>query len=108
MLYGGSDRGAPEGTDSFFNDIWVFTFDAEEVTTSRSTSESMGDGSGTKTTTTTIRTVPTNSNLWNMQAPADESPPMLTYHGSLVWGNPGYEHIVIVGGLDPDGRPTCA
>ena len=108
VQYGGSDRGAPEGTDSFFSDVWVFTFDAEEVTTTRSTSESMGDGSGTMTTTTTIRTVPTNENLWVEQALGDAPAPMTAYHASLVWGNPGFEHIVIVGGADPDGRPTCA
>jgi hypothetical protein len=108
ILYGGSDRGASSGTDSVFDDVWVFTFDAEPETTTRSISESMGDGSGTKTTTTTIRTVATNRNLWMEQQLGNVPAPMRSYHGSLVWGNPGYEHILIIGGTDPDGRPTCA
>lgn len=108
VLYGGSDRGASDGTASYFDDVWVFTFDAEEQTTTRSTSESMGDGSGTMTTKTTIRTVPVNKNLWVEQVLGDELAPMRTYHGTLVWGNPGFEHIVVVGGTDEEGRPTCA
>jgi N-acetylneuraminic acid mutarotase len=106
VIYGGSDRGAPDGTDSFFDDIWVFTFNADEAVTTKSISESMGDGSGTMTKTTTIRTVPTNKNLWMQQTPGKGTVPMRAYHGTLVWGNPGYEHIVVVGGTDQDGKPT--
>ena len=28
-----------------------------------------------------------------------------TYHGSLVWGKPGYEHILVFGGLETTGVP---
>lgn len=105
VIYGGSNRGSPTGTDSFFDDIWVFTFNDEEQVTTRTASESMGDGSGTRTKTTTIRTVPTNKNLWMKQAPGTDPTPMRAYHGTLVWGNPGYEHIVVIGGSSEEGKP---
>ena len=108
-IYGGSDQGAvADGTNSFFADVWVFTFPVDVTETTRSISESMGDGSGTMTKTTTVRTAPVNMNLWMQQALGTEPAPQRAYHGTLVWGNPGYEHIVVVGGSDDSGKPIAS
>jgi hypothetical protein len=99
VLHGGSDR-ASGASGEFFSDLWVFTFPRDIEETSTTTSESV-TGSGTQTTTTTTKVSPVNKNLW--MPVTDESyadVPQRAYHGSLVFGKPGYEHVIIFGGSE--------